>query len=125
MATEFCPRCGTARTGSFRFCRSCGFDFDAAGDPAPATPSTHPPVVTPAPDPANMATTYLAFEKLRWQLAVWRIVAFVAGMAIWLALDLNFGSDYFALMLVLFFVFPVVSPYVGQLLFFSIRAGRR
>jgi hypothetical protein len=26
--TEFCPNCGNARTGAFRFCRSCGFDFD-------------------------------------------------------------------------------------------------
>lgn len=29
MATALCPTCGTARTGSFRFCRSCGLDFDA------------------------------------------------------------------------------------------------
>jgi FHA domain len=27
-----CPRCGAA--GSGRFCESCGFDFEAAGDPA-------------------------------------------------------------------------------------------
>lgn len=26
----YCPRCGTARAGGFRFCRSCGLDFDAA-----------------------------------------------------------------------------------------------
>jgi hypothetical protein len=26
--SEFCPRCGTRRTGAFRFCRSCGLDFD-------------------------------------------------------------------------------------------------
>jgi hypothetical protein len=29
LATETCPICGTGRTGSFRFCRSCGLDFDA------------------------------------------------------------------------------------------------
>src|SRR3990172_5057684 len=35
MANEFCPQCGTARTGAFRFCRSCQFDFDtSAAQPA-------------------------------------------------------------------------------------------
>ncbi len=29
MAGEFCPRCGTARVGQFRYCRACQFDFDA------------------------------------------------------------------------------------------------
>lgn len=28
MAVTFCPRCGTARIGSFRYCRSCRLDFD-------------------------------------------------------------------------------------------------
>ena len=31
MAIVLCPECGTARTGSFRFCRSCSFDFDSPG----------------------------------------------------------------------------------------------
>ena len=51
MATTLCPTCGTARTGSFRYCRSCGFDFDAAT----ATASTPAPAVatpTPAPEAA-------------------------------------------------------------------------
>lgn len=29
MASDLCPTCGTPRVGSFRFCRSCGLDFDA------------------------------------------------------------------------------------------------
>lgn len=29
MASGLCPTCGTPRVGSFRFCRSCGLDFDA------------------------------------------------------------------------------------------------
>jgi micrococcal nuclease len=38
MTTEgrFCPTCGTKRTGFFRFCASCGFDFDELGPKAPA-----------------------------------------------------------------------------------------
>jgi micrococcal nuclease len=34
--SEFCPQCGSARTGAFRFCRSCRFDFDSGAPPAPA-----------------------------------------------------------------------------------------
>jgi hypothetical protein len=41
MQPEYCPRCGTERVGALRFCRSCAFDFDAAGEitraPAPST----------------------------------------------------------------------------------------
>jgi hypothetical protein len=35
MLVMSCPKCGTRRVGAFRFCLSCGFDFDladAAGD---------------------------------------------------------------------------------------------
>jgi hypothetical protein len=55
MATEFCPNCGTARSGSFRFCRSCGLDFDAAVAPPSAASAPPPPTdpgsgwVSPAP----------------------------------------------------------------------------
>lgn len=37
MTTEgrFCPTCGTKRTGFFRFCNKCGFDFDELRAPAP------------------------------------------------------------------------------------------
>jgi hypothetical protein len=49
MATEFCPRCGNRRTGSFRFCRSCGFDFDdsvaTSSSPASVVPPTQSPPV--------------------------------------------------------------------------------
>ena len=44
--SEFCPQCGSARTGAFRFCRQCRFDFDGvAPSPVPiaqpvAKPST-------------------------------------------------------------------------------------
>jgi micrococcal nuclease len=40
--TNFCPRCGSARVGAFRFCRSCGFDFDAQ-----ATQPSSPPASVP------------------------------------------------------------------------------
>ena len=39
MTTEgrFCPTCGTKRTGFFRFCSSCGFDYDELLPKAPAS----------------------------------------------------------------------------------------
>ncbi len=45
MASEFCSKCGTPRAGAFRYCRSCGFDFDG-------TTATQPAVRPPAiPEP--------------------------------------------------------------------------
>ena len=59
MAQEFCPRCGMARTGSFRFCRSCQFDFEA-NPPVVQAAITPPPSAAPAPTsppgPAAWAT---------------------------------------------------------------------
>lgn len=59
MATELCPQCGTARIGSFRFCRSCQFDFDAlpaiTRAPSSGAPAAAPaalPVAVPAPNTA-------------------------------------------------------------------------
>ena len=56
MGDTFCPRCGRERTGSFRFCRDCGFDFDDAvmalePDPERAVATQTlwvPPPTTPA-----------------------------------------------------------------------------
>jgi micrococcal nuclease len=69
MTTEgrFCPTCGTKRTGFFRFCSKCGFDFDELRGPAPhvayAAPGqvalpqpTAPPVVDP-PSMFDIVTT--------------------------------------------------------------------
>lgn len=54
MAAEFCPRCGRARTGAFRFCRDCGFDFDTATATArmPVPSATPDSPMSPAPPQA-------------------------------------------------------------------------
>ena len=43
---QFCPNCGAQRTGAFRFCRSCKFDFDtdtmSSAPPSGAPSSTGP-----------------------------------------------------------------------------------
>jgi hypothetical protein len=54
---SFCPSCGTKRVGNFRFCRSCGFDFDrfeherasTQGSPAESPVVSAPPVQPPPP----------------------------------------------------------------------------
>jgi micrococcal nuclease len=49
---DFCPRCGVARMGAFRFCTGCQLDFDTLGTTpggAPATPAT----VAAAPSPGR------------------------------------------------------------------------
>ena len=60
--SHFCPQCGTERSGFLRYCRSCGFDYDATGanaggatqpSPQAATSSqaatTRPPIVPSPP----------------------------------------------------------------------------
>ncbi len=54
MSTEgrFCPTCGTKRTGFFRFCSTCGFDFDELLPKAPAPMPIAPGQVALTPAPA-------------------------------------------------------------------------
>lgn len=55
-SSKFCPSCGAARLGSFRFCRSCAFDFDLSTEsPVAATRPIAP--VESAPSVAGSAAT--------------------------------------------------------------------
>ena len=40
--TEFCPQCGRARLGAFRYCQGCRLDFDALGTDGGASAATVP-----------------------------------------------------------------------------------
>jgi hypothetical protein len=46
--SEFCPQCGSARIGAFRFCRQCRFDFDAVAEASVPTAESvaRPPTVS-------------------------------------------------------------------------------
>jgi len=59
MADNFCPQCGAARTGAFRFCRGCGFDFDTDQPGRPKRPiamrSSSPTTAAKAPPPPKDA----------------------------------------------------------------------
>ena len=66
-----CPRCGTARHGTERFCPTCAFDFwRAAQGEAPAASEVRS--VTPAP----------ASSRPRWLIPVGILVAVVIAVAI-------------------------------------------
>ena len=92
LATETCPICGTDRTGSFRFCRSCGLDFDAdapnaesaplgivgsepATDAAPAAAATSVSTTTEEPGPAQAATAPPASDAIVIQKRHLRLAA--------------------------------------------------
>jgi hypothetical protein len=51
-----CPQCGHKRTASFRYCRSCGFDFEPRAEVAAGTPPAVEPRA-PAADAANRPGT--------------------------------------------------------------------
>jgi micrococcal nuclease len=38
--TDFCPQCGIARVGAFKYCRGCRLDFDLAGGGVVVAPTT-------------------------------------------------------------------------------------
>lgn len=84
MAGDFCPKCGAQRVGEFRFCRSCGFDFDALPAPtvvdAPPPPTEAPSVSSPAfPHPVPEVTGAAERSKRPW--VVLGVVIFVAILA--------------------------------------------
>lgn len=79
MSGEFCPRCGTPRTASFRFCRRCQFDYDTLGEqggPAPVPEPTPEAIAAAPPVPAS------AGSRRGWvALGVVIFVAIVAAAA--------------------------------------------
>lgn len=69
MASAFCPRCGTQRLGSFRYCRSCQFDFN--GEP-----------VAPQPAQASRPTAVAAIPARRRRTPLVAAIALVVLAAI-------------------------------------------
>ena len=54
MATTLCPNCGTARMGSFRYCRTCGLDYDS---PTSSTAKAPPAILSSLPDEPTSEVT--------------------------------------------------------------------
>ena len=66
--SEFCPQCGSARTGAFRFCRQCRFDYDGV---AP----TEAPIAQPVAKPSTKS-------RLTGRQWLGSGVALVVGLAV-------------------------------------------
>ncbi len=120
---EFCPRCGTQRTGAFRYCRSCQFDFDntaAEGAPAqpttPAQPAAPGPPVQTASIPASVAAGMIELEKLRAILIPFRIGGIVVGLLIWwFVIGPIAGADNPLIVLLALPVLAFLGLYLGNL----------
>lgn len=73
---RFCPTCGRRRTGYFRFCNECGFDFDELA-PRPTETITEAvqaqPVPKPAPSPIALNTVTLERPTVPPPAPRWRI----------------------------------------------------
>lgn len=101
MGQEFCPRCGTPRIGSFRYCRECALDFDTLPSgtdlrsgpervPHPATldsPRAQPMPIVEAVAPVRGddagATSPRLHKPRRRNAAIATIVVLLAAVAIW------------------------------------------
>src|SRR5262245_38125401 len=61
---RFCPTCGRRRTGFFRFCNECGFDFDELA-PRPAETIAQAVQAQPAPEavPSPIALNTVTLER--------------------------------------------------------------
>jgi hypothetical protein len=101
VSSQYCPQCGTARLGAFRFCRNCRFDFDAESTFVTETgPTTAPAEAAPSTSPVeartSIATTTVAairpvaagpavrggFRVTKRRLVVGSVVALIALGAI-------------------------------------------
>ena len=75
--SDVCPKCATDRVGAFRFCRRCGFDFEAGvGFAALKPPAAESPPVAPVPNA----------EGQPGRVAVLGLLA-ALGLGLWLLLQ--------------------------------------
>jgi micrococcal nuclease len=73
---RFCPTCGRRRTGYFRFCNECGFDFDELAprpDETIAEAVLAQPAPEPAPSPIALSTVNLERPTVPPPAPRWRI----------------------------------------------------
>jgi micrococcal nuclease len=74
---DFCPRCGTARLGAFRFCRGCAFDFDAVD--GGVIPAAVPMAVAPAL--VSTVASGRVSRRVSGRAILGTILVFVVGLA--------------------------------------------
>jgi hypothetical protein len=126
MFSTFCPKCGTRRVGAFRFCRSCGFDFDIV-------PAIHAPVapivsqralepdVMPMPDGASVAKS-AARSSLGGLVNGVLVIGGAIGGAVGASTLVGWNGDPLETIAGVFVVAPVAGGYLGNLLYMALWA---
>lgn len=122
MASEFCPSCGQQRTGSFRFCRGCGFDFDSQS-PTPRQASATTPTA-PAPSPRQQyAQAVREQQGLGFLNMLFVVIGLVVGFVGGVYLGVALGGGLVAFLLALF-IGPAVCGFIGSRIALSLWASR-
>jgi hypothetical protein len=75
-----CPVCGTLRIGMFRWCTSCGFDFEPIAHPGAAPPIAMPETATTGPRP------HRSFAQRARSAAIAPFAAVISGPLGWTGL---------------------------------------
>jgi hypothetical protein len=126
MFSTFCPTCGTRRVGGFRFCRSCGFDFDidrAIHAPVPPAVSQRAlePDVMPMPDGTDVAKP-AARPSLGGLVNGVLVVGGAIGGAVGVSTLVGWNGDPLETIAGVFVVAPVAGGYLGHLLYVTLWA---
>jgi hypothetical protein len=128
MLVMSCPRCGTRRVGAFRFCRSCGFDFDLV----PATHAPVPPIVSqralepdaaPTPERKDVAKS-AARASLGGLVNGVLVVGGAIGGAVGVSTPVGWNGDPLETIAGVFVIAPVAGGYVGHLLYLALWVDR-
>ena len=126
MLVMSCPRCGTRRVGAFRFCRSCGFDFDLV-------PAIHAPVSTivsqraPEPDATLIpdrqdVAKSAAKSSLGGLVNGVLVIGGAIGGAVGVSMLVGWNGDPLETIAGVFLIAPVAGGYLGHLLYVSLWA---
>jgi hypothetical protein len=126
MSSTFCPKCGTRRVGAFRFCRSCGFDFDidwAIHAPVPPIVSQRAlePDATPIPDRQDVAKS-AAKSSLGGLVNGVLVIGGAIGGAVGVSMLVGWNGDPLETIAGVFVVAPVAGGYLGNLLYLALWA---
>ncbi len=115
MTSEFCPQCGVARTGAFRYCRSCQFDFESAPN-APAQV-----VVNATTDRQQLARAAMSIQTLQVASSIGGLIG--AGLAVVGSAWVVFGmADPGLAVFVPFTIAPIVGAIIGQRIALALMA---
>ena len=126
MLETSCPKCGTRRVGAFRFCLSCGLDFDLV----PAIHAPVPPIVsqrapgpdaTPTPDGKDVAKS-AARSSLGGLVNGVLVVGGAIGGAVGVSTLVGWNGDPLETIAGVFLIAPVAGGYLGHLLYVALWA---